>query len=236
MAVRTKGTSERREPLSRERVLSAAVALADVHGVEAVTMRRLAQELGVEAMSLYNHVGGKDDVLVGMIDVVMQEIAARAGEVAGPARAAEWKRVVRERFLAARAVQLRHPWAHRLFQARATMTPTVLHYFDSLVGALREGGFSIDLAHHAMHALGGHALGYTEERFVTGAGDLGPEVAAIALQRMAGEYPHLTEMMKIVDHDAASTLGVCDDQFEFEFSLDLILDGLDRLRKRQPAN
>ena len=97
---------------------------------------------------------------------------------------------------------------------------------------MREAGFSLDLAHHAMHALGTRTLGFTRELFVTADKDVDPEVAAVMLQQMAGRYPYLTELMRVVSHDPTSTLGSgCDDQFEFEFGLDVILDGLERLRE-----
>jgi hypothetical protein len=109
------------------------------------------------------------------------------------------------------------------------MTPAVLRYFDELGGVLRTGGLSVDLVHHAMHALGSRALGFTQELFNTGsAEDPGPDAAAMMAQ-MASQYPYITEIVAGATHDGESTLGWCDDQFEFEFGLDLILDGLERL-------
>ena len=219
-----------RLPLTRERVLRSAVELADEHGIEALTMRRLGQELGVEAMSLYNHVSNKADLLDGLVDLVAGEIVAAVEAIEPPASPAEWRMVVRKRILAARGVHLRHRWAPGLLESRTDFPPSLLGYYDSLLGLMLEGGFSLDLAHHAMHALGSRALGFSQELFMSDDKDVDPDEAALMFQQLAGRYPHLTELLKIVAHDADSTLGGCDDQFEFEFGLDLLLDGLERLR------
>jgi AcrR family transcriptional regulator len=216
-------TTEARIPLSRERVLRAAVELADEHGLRALTMRRLAEELGAEAMSLYYHVAKKEDVLDGIVDVVAQEIN---DAVARLDRAASWKPAVRQRILTAREVFLRHRWAPELFETRSSKSLAVLRYYDALVGQLHEGGFSYDLIHHALHALGSRALGFSQELFDPGA-DESTDVPA----ELAAQLPNLVGMLSEVAHDdPASTLGWCDDQTEFEFGLDVILDGLDRLR------
>jgi AcrR family transcriptional regulator len=211
--------------LSRERVLRAAVALADEHGLPAVTMRRLAEELGAEAMSLYYHVAKKEDVLDGIVDVVAQEINEAVARLEdGP----DWQRTARRRILAARQVFLRHRWAPALFETRSSTSLAVLKYYDSLVGVMREGGFSHDRIHHALHALGSRALGFSQELFDPGAG-ASAEVPA----DLAAQLPNLAGMLSEIAHDDPdSTLGWCDDQAEFEFGLDLVLDGLDRLRER----
>lgn len=220
-------STDARPRLSRERVLAGAVALADRDGLEAVTMRQLASELGVEAMSLYYHVANKDELLDGMVELVMEEIN-RA--VAGPARPGDtWKVKLRDRILTSRRVMLAHPWAPTLFETRATMTPPVIAYFDTTLGLLLEGGFSYDLAHHSMHALGSRALGFTQELFQPGS-DEAEEASVEMLEAMADQFPHLTGMVAAVAHDEpGDTLGWCDDQSEFEFGLDLILDGLERM-------
>ena len=128
----------RRTPLSRDRILRAAVALADDAGIESLSMRNLAQDLGVVPMALYKHVANKDELLDGMIDVVV-------GEIDPPAPDADWKRAVRQRILSARRVLLRHPWASLAIESRNTATPAVLAYLDSMIGAFRAGGFSVDL-------------------------------------------------------------------------------------------
>jgi AcrR family transcriptional regulator len=225
MAARTE-TPTPRIPLSRDRVLATAVELADEGGIEAVTMRRLAQQLGVEAMSLYYHVANKEEVLDGMIDVVMTELNTA---VAGSPTDSDWKAEVRKRILTAREVLLRHRWAPAVLESRINMSPSVMQYFDTIGSRFLTAGFSMDLTHHAMHALGSRALGFTQELFDAGDDEESdPEADAEMIEQMAGQFPFLAEMARQVSHDADSTLGWCDDQFEFEFGLDLILDGLDR--------
>ncbi|WP_246123466.1 TetR/AcrR family transcriptional regulator [Cellulomonas terrae] len=209
-----------RLPLSRERVLRTAVAIADEHGIEAVTMRRVGDELGAEAMSLYHHVANKNDLLDGVVDLVAGEIneVVDALDATGP-----WQPVVRARILAARQVLLRHRWAPRLLATRASLSPQVVRYHDRLVGQLHDGGFSFDLAHHALHALGSRALGFSQELFDPGDGG--------SAGALPPELPSLVAMLTEVAHDdPGSTLGWCDDQTEFEFGLDLLLDGLERRR------
>jgi AcrR family transcriptional regulator len=213
-------------------VLLAAVALADERGLDALTMRALGQELEVEAMSLYNHVSNKEDVLDGIIGVIGGELVAAAAEVPPPAEPTEWKPVMRRRILAAREVMLRHRWAPAVFETRATTPPVLIGYYDEMLGLMREGGFSLDLAHHAMHAIGSRMLGFTQELFVDDDGNEDPDVMALMIQQMASQFPHLAELMRIVAHDPDSTVQGCDDQFEFEFGLDLTLDGLERLRQQ----
>ena len=219
-----------RIPLSRARVLNAAVTVADEDGLQAVTMRRLADELGAEAMSLYYHVARKDDVLDGIVDVIAAEINEAVEQAGVPAAAADWKPVMRQRILSARRVLLRHPWAPGLFETRGGASPAVLRYYDNLVGLMRSGGFSNDLAHHALHALGSRAIGFSQELFDPGgqAGSGGGPPP----EDLAAQFPHLAGLMAEIAHDDPdSTLGWCDDQAEFEFGLDLLLDGLDRLRR-----
>jgi AcrR family transcriptional regulator len=228
MATPTDLRAEPRIPLRRERVIRAAIDLADRDGIGSLTMRRLAQELGVEAMSLYYHVSNKDDVLDAMVDLTVSEINEMVGQIDV---GAGWKTAVRERILTARQVLLRHPWAPGVIESRTTMGQSVLHYFDTLLGMLRTGGFSYDLAHHALHALGSRALGFTQELFDPEEG-AETEAAGALLEQMADRVPYLVGMMTEISHeDPDSTLGWCDDQFEFEFGLDLILDGLDRARE-----
>lgn len=235
MATRNRPRNTYRAGLSRDQVFRAAVSLADRGGLAALTMRALAQELGVEATSLYHHVADKDAVLAGMVDVVVGEIIARVDEIdASPDGAGgSWKPAVRRRILAARDVLLTHPWAPAVIESRTTMSPTVMRYYDSLVRQLREGGLSVGLTHHAMHALGSRALGFAQELFAPDeGGDSGPDVEAILRGQLAAEYPYITEIAVIeaANHDPDSTLGWCDDQVEFEFGLDLLLDGLERLQ------
>ena len=230
MATQTEPRTEPRIPLSRERVLRAAVNVADEGGIGSLTMRRLAEELGAEAMSLYYHVADKDAVLDGIVDVVAREINEVVDQIDVPSKGADWKKAVRQRILSAREVLLRHRWAPGVFETRTNTSPAVVQYFDALLGLMRDGGFSYDLAHHALHALGSRALGFTQELFDPG-DEAGDEEATAMLASMADQLPHLVGMMNEVAHDDPdSTLGWCDDQTEFEFGLDLILDGLDRMR------
>ena len=216
-----------RTPLSRQRVLSAAVALADEGGVDALSMRKLAQELGVVPMALYKHVAHKNELLDGMIDVLV-------GEIDPPVADTDWKTAVRLRVLSARRMLLRHPWASGIIEARmkarAAPTPAVLAYLDSMIGIFRAGGFSVGLVHHAMHVMGSRLLGFSQELFDDAPGRE-PDPDAPPPEEMAARYPHIAELASAVAHDAGSVVGSgCDDQYEFEFALDLTLDGLERLR------
>jgi len=215
-----------REPLSRERVLAAATALVDAEGIQALTMRRLAGDLGIEAMSLYYHLPGKEGLLDGLAEAVVGEIiAATEGVGAGG-----WRAQLRGRFLAAREVMLRHPWAPGLLASRATVPAGVMLYYEAILATLIEGGFSYRLAHRALHAFGSMALGFVQETFrpegPDAEADEEPDLAA-----MAEVLPHVTAMVAAELHAVDDpTLGWCDSQVEFEFTLDLLLDGLDRLR------
>jgi AcrR family transcriptional regulator len=231
MATEIEVSAQPRGSLSRERVLRAAVAFADQAGVESVSMRKIAQELGVVPMALYKHLSNKNEMLDGMVDMVMDEINEVVNEVEGGA--GDWKTTMRHRVLTARRVLLRHPWAPRLMESRTNMSAGMLRYHDSLIGLLREAGFSIDLTHHALHALGSRALGFTQELYEDSE-DLDAEAISTMLRQMGGQYPHIAEMISEISHDDDSTLGWCDDQVEFEFALDLILGGLERLRDTPP--
>jgi len=213
----------RRVRLNRDRVLRAAVTLADEAGIDAVSMRKLADELGVVPMALYKHVANKEELLDGMVDIVI-------GEIDPPASDADWKSAIRMRVLSARRSLQRHPWAPGAIESRTDPSPVLLAYIDSMIGILRAGGFSADLTHHALHALGSRLYGFTQEIF-DDAPPVDPQALEMLVRQMQGRYPHIAEMTQAVFHDEASVVGQgCDDQFEFEFALDLLLDGLDRLR------
>jgi AcrR family transcriptional regulator len=219
-----------REPLTRERALAAAVDLADAEGLKALTMRRLAAALGVEAMSLYYHLPGKEGLLDGLASSVIAEMEQ---EVAADDPAGGWRPRLRARCLAARRVMLRHPWAPALLGTRPSVPPAVYAYFDETVGLLLAGGFSHRLAHRAVHALGTMMLGFVQELFTpaSAGGSTDVDDAEADLAAMAATVPHLTAMVAAEMHDATDpTLGWCDSQTEFEFTLDLLLDGLDRAR------
>lgn len=160
-----------------------------------------------------------------MVDVVV-------GEIDPPRSETDWKSAVRERILSARRALLHHPWASRVLESRSNPTPILLEYQDSMIGMFRAGGFSVDLTHHVMHALGSRMYGFTQELF-DDTQPLDPEMQAMMLREIAGTYPHIAEIVTAVYHDEGSVVGAgCDDQFEFEFALDLLLDGIEGLHKQ----
>ncbi|GAA4891833.1 TetR/AcrR family transcriptional regulator C-terminal domain-containing protein [Tessaracoccus lubricantis] len=205
--------------MTRERVVEAAVELADADGLDAVSMRSVAGRLGVVPMALYRHVRNKEDLVGAMVDELIGRYDPAGSQ-------GEWQAEVRGRVLSARRVLLQHPWARRAIESRATRTPAVLGHMDSLAGAFIRGGISPDLTHHAMHALGHRIWGFSPEAFDDPDAVVPPEdpaeLAALA-SRMAEEYPAIV---------AIATGSPCDEDFEFEFALDLILDGVARLHDR----
>ncbi len=218
----------RRAPLSRGRVLRAAVALADVGGIESLSMRKLAEDLGVVPMALYKHVANKEELLDGMIDVVV-------GEIDPPAAGTEWKSAVRQRILSARQALLRHPWASFVIESKKTPTPMVLEYMDSMIGLFRAGGFSVNLTHHVMHVIGSRVMGFSQELF-NDSRTVDPEVQAVMTRELGPKFPNVLAIAMAASHEGESVVGQgCDDQFEFEFALDLLLDGFERLRQEEGA-
>ena len=213
----------RRAPLSRDQVLQAAVALADEGGVGALSMRKLGQVLGVEAMSLYNHVAGKADLLDGMIDVVFSEIGL-------PPAVGGWKSAMRARALSARAVLGRHRWAIGLMESRKTPGPATLRHHDAVLGCLRGAGFSVELTAHAYSLLDSYIYGFALQEASLPFGT--PEETAqvtkeIAGQMPADEYPHLAELATAHVLQPGYQYGS-----EFQIGLDLILDALERTAVR----
>ena len=220
MATQTDPSARSRAPLSRERVLRAALVLADGSGIDSLTMRRLGQELGVEAMSLYNHVANKDDIIDGIVDLVFSEIAL-------PADGDGWKPAMRRRAVSAHEALLRHPWAPSFMQSRSRPGTATLRHHDSVLRSLRTAGFTLVMAAHAVSVIDGYVYGFAlqQTNIPLQSREQIAEVGENILRQLAGQYPHLTEM--IVDH--AMQPGY-DYGAEFEFGLDLILDGLGRLR------
>lgn len=221
MARGTEPSRRPRTPLSKERVLRTAVVLADTGGVATLSMRKLADRLGVEAMSLYHHVANKDEILDGMVDIVF-------GEVELPADGDDWKSVMRQRALTFRLVLARHPWAIGLMESRANPGPATLRHHDTVIGTLRAAGFSIAMAAHAFSVLDSYIYGFALQElnlpFDTSK-EPEEEVREI-LQHMPGDaYPHLAAMA--VEHIMKPGYAYAD---EYEFGLDLILDGLERAR------
>jgi len=210
-------------PLSRERVLRAAVLLADENGLESLTMRELGLRLGVEAMSLYNHVANKDDLLDGMVDLVVSEIEL-------PTETVDWREAMRRRAISAQSVFSGHPWASGLIDSRESSGPARLRYFDWVVGTLRRAGFTLEMTVRAFSLLDSYIYGFGRQQLNTSAGrDLEPEEMAEAFLRAipADEYPYLREM--VVEHAMKSGY---DESADFDFGLNLILDGLQRLLDR----
>ena len=226
----------KRVPLDRGAVLSAAVALADQEGVDAVSMRRLAQELGVVAMAIYKHVADKEDLIDGMVDVVVAEFAgSSAGEQSGQPdgagqAAGDWQTQAREQILAARRSVQAHPWARRAMETRTLRTPTVLRHMEALTATLLGGGLTPDLTHHAMHVLGNRIWGFSPELFNEphGAAPAPPRRTSTAAPDPA-DFPAI---MAVAGDAAARRPGAssCDEEFEFVFGVHLILDAVEQLR------
>ncbi len=220
MTTEPKSKAEPRTPLSKERVLLAATKLADDGGVASLSMRRLGQELGVEAMSLYNHVANKDEILDGIVDLIFSEIGLPPG--------ADWRTAMRQRAIAARAVLVRHPWAIGLLDSRRQPGPATLRHHNGVIGSLRQAGFSIALAAHAFSLLDSYIFGFALQQttlpFETP--EEAAEVAASMFREFpVGVYPYLAEMA--IQHVLRPGYDYAE---EFEFGLDLILDGLERAR------
>ena len=206
-----------RTPLSRTRVVTTAVALADEKGGAGVTMRALAGQLGVEAMSLYNHVSGRDDILDGMVDAVFAEIDL-------PAPTADWKQAMRDRAASSRAALRRHPWAVGLMDSRSRPGPATLRHHDAVIGVLRAGGFSVAMAAHAFSVIDSYLYGFVLQELslpFTGPTEL-EEVAANMFDNIPPDaYPHLRELA--MDHALQPGYDYGD---EFGWGLTLILDAL----------
>ena len=221
MAPSTKPATEPRIPLSRERVLRAAVAFADESGIGSLSMRKLGEALGVEAMSLYNHVANKVDLLDGMVDFVFSEIDLPAG-------GADWKTSMRQRAVSVRQALARHPWAIGLMESRTSPGPATLRHHDAVIGSLRQGGFSIEMAAHAYSVLDSYIYGFAlqEASLPFDTAEETAEVAEMIFKQLPpDEYPYLTELTVERVLQPGYDYGN-----EYEFGLDLILDGLERAR------
>lgn len=217
------GTPSPRLPLTRERVLRAAVDVADRAGLGALTMRRLGAELGVEAMSLYKHVANKEEILDGIVELVI-------GEIEITSDGADWKEVMRERANSARRVLARHSWAIGLFEARGVMGPTVMHYVDAILGILRSAGFSTEDAAHAFWVLDSYVYGHVIQEASLSAStpeDVTRSAGSLLEASIAADHPHVVEAAQ----DAMRSDYSLDR--EFEFGLELILDALEGHRGRR---
>lgn len=222
MTARTTKRAQRREPLTRERAWQAALKLADQGGIDSLSMRKLGQELGVEAMALYYHFANKEEVLDGAIDLVFSEIDL-------PATGAHWKTSMRQRAISARQVLSRHRWAIGLMESRAKPGLANLRHHDAVIGSLRAAGFDIAMAAHAYSLLDSYIYGFALTKMSLPF-DTSEEVAQVAQNMLQlsllNEYPHLLEML--TEHVAK---GGYDYDDEFEYGLDVLLDGLERMRQ-----
>jgi len=212
----------RRAPLTRARVLQTAVDRADQGGLEALTMRKLGQELGVEAMALYHHFANKEDLVDGMVDLVFSEINL-------PDAVGDWSAAMRQRAISVRDALLRHRWAISLMESRRTPGRANLRHHDAVIGSLRAGGFDIAMAAHAYSLLDSYIYGFALTRLnlpFQSSEEVGEVAETMLAPFPAGEYPHLVEIL--TDHVMKPGYDYGD---EFEYGLDVILDGLKRARE-----
>jgi AcrR family transcriptional regulator len=213
-----------RGPLSRPKVLSAALRMADKGGIESLSMRNLARALKVEAMSLYNHVEGKEDILDGLVDLVASEIDV-------PKSGGDWKEAMRQRARSAHAVLLRHRWATMLFVSRLNIGPSMLRYVDATIGCLLAAGFSYPMADHAWNALDAYIYGFTLQKrnFPLDPSEYAGAAKAFLHLIPVEQFPYLNGMSQEV------IAGRHDGLHQLEFGLELILDGLERMRQASQA-
>jgi len=210
-----------RAPLSRERVLNGAVAVADSGGIAGLTIRSLAQELGVKPMSVYHHVANKSEILDGIVDIVF-------GEIELPSAGGDWRAEISRRAHSARLVLRRHPWAIGLLESRTSPGPATLRHHNAVLGALRAAGFSVALTAHAYALLDSYVYGFALQEATLPFDDSSVEEVAAPMMAAfeSGSYPHLLEL--VTEHALRPGYDFAD---EFEFGLGLVLDGLsDRLR------
>lgn len=206
-----------RAPLTRDRIIEAAVAFADEHGIEALSMRKLGHELGVEAMSLYNHVDGKDGILDGMVDWVFSQIEI-------PEPGGDWKDRSRAIAASAKEVFIAHEWSVALMTSRDAIGPGMVRLMDSVVGTLLDAGFDIETTHHAWHVLSSHTMGYAfqEAAAAWGGGEEHDHDAAEAeLRHYAERMPNVAALLPY--------LHQCSNDEEFAFGLEIILNGIEAL-------
>lgn len=212
----------KRQTLTRERVLRAALALADERGIDALSMRELGRHLSVDAMSLYNHVDNKDDLLDGIVDLVV-------GEIGLPDDSDDWAAAMRTRARSAQRVFARHPWAAELIDSRTSSGPERLRYLDWVIGTLRQAGFSIGVALHAYSALDSYIYGFARQQAnMSGDGSGSPEAAQQLMSQIpTDQFPHLTD---VINHWTETGY---DPDADFDFGLTLILDSLQRHLDKQ---
>ncbi|BAJ74531.1 transcriptional regulator [Microbacterium testaceum StLB037] len=207
--------------LDRERVVEAAVAMADEQGLERTSMRALADQLKVTPMALYNHVANRSELIDNMLDQVIAGIPDVDAE-------GEWMHATRARIFAARAAFAAHPWAREAIETRPLATPLTLRHLDALIAGMFAGGLSADLVHHTMHALSTRMWGFTRDGLPTPQPPSDPDERARAMAAFATSYPAIVRMATTSPHAGEA----CDDDAEFGFALDLILAGTQRLHEQ----
>jgi len=207
--------------LNRDTVVASAIELADAEGIDAVSMRTLAAGLGVVPMALYKHVSNKDELVGAMVARVI-------GEIAAPAPSGAWRADARALLEAARATQHRHPWAWSAIESQGAPTTAALDHMEAMISRLRQG-LTAPLAHQVMHALGSRLWGFSQEVF-SSPPPSDPQVAAAAAAMLAERWPFVLESAISASHGPDGIVGPgCDDEAEFIFAIDLILDGAERL-------
>jgi len=218
---------ENREPVTRERAVRVAIALADAGGIESLSMRKLAAELGIEAMSLYYHVKNKSELLDGMLDVVYSEFATpKAGD--------EWRQALQDRAVSTRAVLTKHPWAISI-KARTSPGPATLGHLDSVIGCLTAAGFSMPMVGHAMSLVDSYVQGFAQQEAtlpLDSTGDIGAATEDIIAQQesMAESFPNLADMAASLILKPGYAYGN-----EFDFGLNLVLDGIAAAHSADPG-
>lgn len=218
----------RRVALTKTRIVDEAMGLADEKGVDAVTMRQLASRLGIKAMSLYNHVANKDDMLDDLVERVIAKIDVPSADL-------PWREAMRARAHSARAVFLQHPWAAALAESRVNFGPARLTLSNAVLGSLRRHGFSIELAYKAFMILDSYIYGFVlqEVNWPTDAFDSAESIEALAEHMPVDTYPHMFEMIAFAAGHVAEFRDAAARSDEFEFGFDMLLDGLERARDRE---
>ncbi len=211
--------ASKRQPLGREVIVQAAFVLADDSGLSGLSMRRLADSLGVTAMALYKHVAGRDQLLDLMVDHLVEQIGGITPD------GSDWTDRLRARILAARQAMSTHAWAQEAVETRTLASPQVLAYMDGLMSIMFDGGLSADLVHHAMHTLSTRMWGFTRDVLPTPVAPDDPDERAKAVAAFTSSYPSIMMMASTAPHAGSN----CDDDAEFAFALDLMLDGFERL-------
>lgn len=215
--------------LTREGIVTAAVDLADRDGLAALSMRRLAQHLGVDPMSIYYHLRDKDALLAAMVDAVAASMTT-SDKLPESDNSATWTKKLKDLIMGARETMLSHPWAARVIEGQDTPTPAVLQHLERVLAIMHDGGCSIDLSHHAMHLFGSRLLGFSQDLFDDTPAAADPRSNTEQLMALAESLPRIAELSGEVSHTGA--LGACDDDAEFVFALDLLLEGLEQRRLR----